>query len=668
MKLSLKTKIIGLFLISYLILAACSLFLSSQLKTSLESERNKAIQQADSIAFNGALDQHRRALEKAGISLINTDELGSFAENHDDANAKMVLEGLFLSLQEEGIARFTLYDNNGSILLQQAKERTLRTGTLPAALSPVFQAASEDFTFHYYFRGTENSSSPFPVEYCLVTSITDFDDNLIGYAELALEARRWVTTIAELTGSVVSLHDVNTNEITLLTDDKLPGVSEKRASFHAGISIAKHSRTFILTDIITIRGADDKPVTDLLISKDVTPAVKKENRTIRYFFYITATLILLSIISAYFIITKSISKPINQVIELAKDMANGRFAGSLAIKTGDEVQVMGDALNVMAEKIRQRGREAEAISTGDLTIDINIESPEDVLGTSLSKITHNLGEIIRTIQLDADNLQDCSNRSNDYSQQIREASEIINKRTSSIHEVSRSISEDIEILASATEEMSSSVKEISETTNRSSTVSVAAKDLAEKAKETIANLHSSTLKIVAASESISEFADQTNLLALNATIEAARAGDAGKGFAVVAAEVKELANQSIATTKTITTDITEIQHHTDMVVENTEKVGSSIAELDQFTLSISAALTEQSAVAGDLAQTITNSYEQVKRFTDNINDISSTIDSNNKVIISMDESAKEMTALAGRLNQVVDRFSLPSHPSLTVSS
>jgi methyl-accepting chemotaxis protein len=65
---------------------------------------------------------------------------------------------------------------------------------------------------------------------------------------------------------------------------------------------------------------------------------------------------------------------------------------------------------------------------------------------------------------------------------------------------------------------------------------------------------------------IDDISDETHLLALNAAIEAAGAGEHGRRFAVVAAEVKSLANRTLAAAKEVKGVIAEIRQATSSAI------------------------------------------------------------------------------------------------------
>ncbi len=177
----------------------------------------------------------------------------------------------------------------------------------------------------------------------------------------------------------------------------------------------------------------------------------------------------------------------------------------------------------------------KAIAKGDLTLvihDYNLRRSDEIgeLAHAFRDMQASLKEIVGGILT--------------ASGQVSEGSVQI---SATAQEMSQGASEQ----AASTEEISSSVEEASasvkqNTDNATATEGIALKT-AKDAEEGGKAVEESVAAISLIAEKIGiieEIARQTNLLALNAAIEAARAGEAGKGFAVVASEVRKLAERS----------------------------------------------------------------------------------------------------------------------------
>ncbi len=177
--------------------------------------------------------------------------------------------------------------------------------------------------------------------------------------------------------------------------------------------------------------------------------------------------------------------------------------------------------------------------------------------------------------------------------------------------------------------------------------SSAAADAAEAAAQALVN---EVGKIRTIAQLVSQIAEQTNLLALNATIEAARAGEAGRGFAVVANEVKALAEQVAAATRTIGDSLDAAASASRQVTAPIHTIREAVSALDDVTGAISEAASLQIDAAQDMAA-------QASRTVDSVQDVLRLNSRVGGTMTDLDRSARSLKECAARIAQTAGQLS-----------
>jgi len=210
-------------------------------------------------------------------------------------------------------------------------------------------------------------------------------------------------------------------------------------------------------------------------------------------------------------------------------------------------------------------------------------------------------------------------------------------------------------VAAASEELAASIREISSQVAHSSAVTRRAVESGHNTQITIRSLSETVAKVGEVVNLIQSIAGQTNLLALNATIEAARAGEAGKGFAVVASEVKNLANQTAASTEEITRQIAAIQEVTAKAVAAVEEIGVTIAEIDHISGSIAAAMEEQTAATQEISRNVVETSTAAQEVSRRIAAVSEEADHTGAQASHVKQGSGDVARAIEELRQVLVR-------------
>lgn len=372
---------------------------------------------------------------------------------------------------------------------------------------------------------------------------------------------------------------------------------------------------------------------------------------------------LIMVIIGIYISRRIITKPINNTVDMLKDIAEGEgdLTRRLLVTTNDE--------------------------TGELSRWFN-------------KFIDNIQDIIQQVNISAESVAAASEELTAISEQTTQAT---NQIASAIQEVASGAETQLqgaEETAKSMEEMAQGIQRIAETSSIVSEESMKTTKVADQGNESVqkavqqmnsisesVNDTASVVKLLGERSQeigqivgvITDISDQTNLLALNAAIEAARAGEHGRGFAVVADEVRKLAEQSKESADQITTLIKGIQEDTTRSVYAMDgvtkevQVGMDVVNQsgEAFVRILNAAqhvadqIQEVSAISEEMSassEEVTASVEDMTRIaSDSSSNSQNVASSSQEQLASIEEisaSADSLSKMAQELQEVISKFKI----------
>lgn len=363
-------------------------------------------------------------------------------------------------------------------------------------------------------------------------------------------------------------------------------------------------------------------------------AIGKVNRMVRFS---TMLIISISIGAVVFGIAfgtwiyRSVSRPLNELIWEAEQIADGNLTCSKKEQSKDEIGLVQRSMCKMIDNLRGIVGKMKTSTSTLASSSEELSATADVLEKGSHQQTSQVEQSATAMTEMSQTTLDMAKNASHTSEAAQEMKKIAMKGKDAMHRT---------------------VQELQKFTDMVNVSASKVESLGQKSGEIDEII---TL--------IKGIADQTNLLALNAAIEAARAGEQGRGFAVVADEVRKLAERTTSATNDISNTVKAMQAevadsvnfmrqeresvgmvlgHVNSTLKSIDGIVEYVGEVADMVQRIAAATEEQSAASEDVSHNMESISEITRQLGNSIGEIK--------------RASRDLSKLAAELNSTAGWF------------
>ena len=347
-------------------------------------------------------------------------------------------------------------------------------------------------------------------------------------------------------------------------------------------------------------------------------------------------------------------QPLGTVAKALDEIAAGEgdLRVKLEVSSKDEIGMVAEHFNVFISSLHNIISTVKKSVVSLSVTSRGLTSSMTTAQGALDKITGAISIVQGQMNTQSTAVSDVSNTIQDIGSKVSSLNSIIEEQTSSVNDSVTSV-----------EQMLANIQSVTDALARSTTQFDNLSRVSEIGFQKIADVQSKVMDISGKSRSMSEanavidnIAAQTNLLAMNAAIEAAHAGEAGRGFAVVAGEIRKLAENSSAQSKSISAALKELVASITDVVDTSqtlsqafEDVRNAIAVLADELRIVQNVMDQQSA--GN--RRVHNSFDTIHRLNNEVRTSAAQMASGSQSILA---KTADLVAITNEINDSMSRM------------